>query len=85
MPWLTGLPGYLCYSERANFLYVSLENKLKSLQAKQGSQPTRGTLCTCPLHPARRYNFSPCKRFVPGYIPYSKMAAILVFFSLLAK
>ena len=54
---------------RANFsyAYVSLENVLKRLNTRQGSPPTRGTLSTCPGHPARRGSILFRKRFVPGY------------------
>ena len=62
MPRLTELP-----AGRANFSYVSLENALQCLHARQGSPPTPGTLSTFPGHPARRDSFLPCKRFVPGY------------------
>ena len=65
MPRLTGLPGQPSYPGRANFLYVSFENASKRLHARQGSPPTRGTLSTCPRHPARRGSCLPCKRFVP--------------------
>jgi len=40
-----------------NFSYVSLENTLQRLHARRGSTPTRGTLATCPDHPARRIAF----------------------------
>ena len=52
VPRLTGLPGYPSYPWRPNFSYVSLENASKRLHARQGSPPTRGTLSTCPRHPA---------------------------------
>ena len=39
-------------------VYVSLENALKHLHARQGSPPTRGTLSTCPKHLARRDSFA---------------------------
>ena len=68
MPQLTGLPALPRYPGRANFSYVSLENALKRLHAKQGSPPTRGTMSTCPRHPATRDCFLSCKRFVPGYV-----------------
>ena len=53
-------------TERANFSYVSFENASKRSHAIQGSPPTRGTLYTCPRHLARRGDFLPSKRFVPG-------------------
>ena len=56
-----------CPSPYRNFSYVSLENALQRLHARQGSTPTRGTLATCPDHPARRDSFLPCKKFVPPY------------------
>ena len=46
VPRLTGLPGYPSYPARANFSYVSLEDALRRLHARQGSPPTRGTLST---------------------------------------
>ena len=33
--------------------YVSLENALRRLRARQGKLPFRGTLSTCPKHPSR--------------------------------
>ena len=60
-------PSYPNDSGRANISYLSLENALKRLHARQGSSPTWGTLSTYPGHPARRDSFLPCKWFVPGY------------------
>ena len=45
-------------AQEQKFLYVSLENASKRLHAKQGSPPARGTLSTCPGHPARRDSIS---------------------------
>ena len=38
-----GCPGKPSYPGRTNFSYVSLENALKRLHARQGSPPTWGT------------------------------------------
>ena len=62
-----GCPGKPSYPGRANFSYVSLENALKRLHARQANPPSRGTLSNCPRHPSKRTTFLPCKRFVPGY------------------
>ena len=49
VPLLTKLP-----SGGGNFsYYVSLENALRRLRARQGKLPFRGTLSTCPKHPSR--------------------------------
>ena len=49
VPLLTKLP-----SGGANFsYYVSLENALRRLRARQGKLPFRGTLSSCPKHPSR--------------------------------
>ena len=53
VPLLTKLP-----SGGANFsYYVSLENALRHLRARQGKLPSRGTLSTCAKHPSRGLSF----------------------------
>ena len=39
---LNSLPDYPSYPGWLNFSYVSLKKRLKSLHARQGSQPTQG-------------------------------------------
>ena len=50
---LTELP----WPGRANFSYVSLENELRCLHARQGNPPSRGTLSAYPGHPSGRDSF----------------------------
>ena len=76
----------MSYPERANFSYVSFENALKCLHARQGSLPIQGTLSTCPKHPARWGSFlhvnGSC-RAIPanrGEINHENMAARCEFF-----
>ena len=60
--WWEGAP-----ANRATRLTELPKNALERLHARQGSLPTRGTLSTCPRHPARRSSFLPYKRIAPRY------------------